>query len=262
MEVIICRDAEEVGRVAAAEVATVAAKVGPGVVLGVATGSSPLGLYEGLAALQRAGELDLSQATAFALDEYVGLPHGHPESYTEVIRRTVTEPLGLDPARVHVPDGWAQDLDAAGEAYEAAIAAAGGVDVQILGIGQNGHIGFNEPGSSLASRTRSKVLTARTRADNARYFDNLEQVPVRCMTQGLGTIMDARHTVLVAQGEAKASAIAAMAEGPVTAMLPGSVLQLHPRATVVVDEAAASALQLSEYYRWAFSQRIRSSTEG
>ena len=111
--------------------------------------------------------------------------------------------------------------------------------------------------SSLASRTRSKVLTARTRADNARYFDSIDQVPVRCMTQGLGTIMDARHAVLVAQGEAKASAIAAMAEGPVTAMLPGSMLQLHPRATVVVDEAAASALQLSEYYRWAYSQRIQ-----
>lgn len=256
MEVIICRDTEEVGRVAAAEVAAVARKVGPSVVLGVATGSSPLGLYEELAGQVRAGELDLSQASAFALDEYVGLPQGHPESYTEVIRRTVTEALGLEPSRVHVPDGWAEDLEAAGEAYEAAIAAAGGVDVQILGVGQNGHIGFNEPGSSLASRTRSKVLTAKTRADNARFFDNLEQVPIRCMTQGLGTIMDARSTVLVAQGEAKAEAVAAMVEGSVTAMVPASVLQLHPRATVVIDEAAATQLQMAEYYRWAYAHRL------
>jgi glucosamine-6-phosphate deaminase len=194
------------------------------------------------------------------LDEYVGLPQGHPESYTEVIRRTVTEPLGLDPARVHVPGGWAADLVGAGEAYEQAIAAAGGIDVQILGIGQNGHVGFNEPGSSLGSRTRSKVLTSTTRSDNARFFESLEQVPIRCMTQGLGTIMDARRTVLVAQGESKAHAVAAMVEGPVTAMVPASVLQAHPHATVVIDEAAAAELQMSEYYRWAYAHRILGAT--
>ena len=249
MEIIICPDAQTVGVVAAAKVARIAAEAGPSVVLGVATGSSPLGLYEALAERVKAGTLDLSDAQAFALDEYVGLPAGHPESYAEVIRRTVTEPLGLDPARVHVPDGTVADLATAGERYEAAIAAAGGVDVQILGVGANGHIGFNEPSSSLASRTRVKTLTARTRADNARFFDTPEQVPTHCVTQGIGTVMDARHLVLVATGEAKADAVAGLAEGPVTTMCPASVLQLHRFATVVCDEAAAAKLSQADYYK-------------
>lgn len=253
MEVIICATAQEVGRVGAAAVARVAASVGPSVVLGVATGSSPLHCYADLARRVNEGSLDLSQASAFALDEYVGLPPGHPESYAEVIRQTVTEPLGLDPARVHVPDGFAEDLAAAGPAYEAAIQAAGGVDVQILGIGANGHIGFNEPTSSLASRTRIKTLTDRTRQDNARFFDSVDDVPRHCLTQGLGTIMDARSVVLLASGSSKATAVAAMIEGPVTAMYPSSVLQLHQRATVVIDEAAAAELQLADYYRETYT---------
>lgn len=255
MEVVICADADEVARVAAAKVARIAQDAGPGVVLGVATGSSPLALYGELAALAKAGELDLSQASAFALDEYVGLPQGHPESYAEVIRRTVTEPLGLDARRVHTPDGFADDIAAAAEAYEAAIREAGGVDVQILGIGSNGHIGFNEPSSSLASRTRIKTLAAATREDNARFFPHAEDVPRHCLTQGLGTIMDAGEVVLLAQGEGKAEAIAAAVEGPITAMVPGSILQMHPHATVVVDEAAASRLQLADYYRDTFAQK-------
>jgi len=253
MEVIICPVVEKVGQVAAAKVAKIAATVGPGVVLGVATGSSPLSTYEGLAGMLAAGELDLSQATAFALDEYVGLPLGHPESYHEVIRRTVTEPLGLDPSRVFVPDGDMAGLMTAGERYEKAIAEAGGVDVQILGIGANGHIGFNEPISSLTSRTRVKTLTERTRADNARFFNSLDDVPRHCVTQGLGTIMAARHVVLVATGEAKADAMAAVIEGPVTAMCPGSVLQFHQFATVVIDEAAARHLKLADYYRQVYA---------
>ncbi|EPH03760.1 glucosamine-6-phosphate deaminase [Propionibacterium sp. oral taxon 192 str. F0372] len=248
MEVVICKDAAQVGAVAAAKVAQVARRVGPSVVLGVATGSSPLALYSELAALVAAGSIDLSHASAFALDEYVGLPQGHPESYAEVIRRTVTEPLGLDPSRVHVPDGFADDLALAAEQYEAAIAAAGGVDVQILGIGANGHIGFNEPTSSLSSRTRIKILTPRTRADNARFFDSPEQVPIHCLTQGLGTILDAREVVLVANGQSKADAVRAAVEGPLTAMVPASVLQLHRFATVVVDEAAAAGLTTGDFH--------------
>lgn len=255
MDIIICRDADEVGRVAAATVARIAEAVGPAVVLGVATGSSPLGLYQELARMVEAGELDLSEASAFALDEYVGLPEGHPESYAEVIRRTVTEPLGLDPARVRVPDGRAADMEGACADYELAIAEAGGVDIQILGIGGNGHIGFNEPSSSLASRTRIKTLTPKTRQDNARFFDSLDQVPVHCLTQGLGTIMDADEVILVAQGEGKADAIAAMVEGPITASCPGSILQAHEYATVVVDEAAAAKLVNHEYYRWAHANK-------
>ena len=260
MEVVICTDPADVARAAAHEVASVIREVGASVVLGVATGSSPLGLYQVLAGMVADGALDLSDASAFALDEYVGLPAGHPESYAEVIRRTVTEPLGLDPARVHVPDGWAHDLEAAAAAYEEAIVDAGGIDVQILGIGANGHIGFNEPGSSLASRTRSKVLTGQTRVDNARFFETLEQVPIRCLTQGLGTILDAGRAVLVAQGEAKAHAVAAMVEGPVSAMVPASVLQAHPHAVIVVDEAAASGLRMSDYYRWVYAHRSTEQT--
>lgn len=255
MEVVICPDAAEVARLAAAKVARVARDTGPAVVLGVATGSSPVALYDQLSAMVLGGLLDLTRASAFALDEYVGLPAGHPESYAEVIRRTVTEPLGLDPARVHVPDGAADDIEAAAEAYEAAITDAGGVDVQILGVGANGHIGFNEPTSSLASRTRIKTLTARTRFDNARFFASADEVPTHCLTQGLGTIMDARQVLLVAQGEAKADAIAALVEGPITAMVPGSVLQWHRYATVIVDEAAAAGLRLADYYRETYASK-------
>ena len=255
MEVVICPGPSEVAHLAAGKVARVVRDAGPRAVLGVATGSSPLALYRELAALVDAAALDLSEASAFALDEYVGLPPGHPEAYATVIDRTVTRPLRLRPERVHVPDGGAADLPAAAEAYEAAIAAAGGIDVQILGIGANGHLGFNEPTSSLASRTRIKTLTARTRADNARFFASPAEVPRHCLTQGLGTILDARAALLVAQGPAKADAIAALVEGPVTAMVPGSVLQLHPHATVIIDEAAAARLALADYYRETYAAK-------
>jgi len=253
MEVIICPDEEQVGVIGAAKVAQIARQAGPGVVLGVATGSSPLATYRHLAALLEAGKLDLSQATVFALDEYVGLPLDHPESYHETIRRTVTVPLGIDPERVHVPDGSIGDLATAGQRYEDAIAAAGGVDVQILGIGANGHIGFNEPTSSLASRTRVKTLSAKTIADNTRFFAGEEEVPTLCITQGIGTILEARHAVLVATGAHKAAAIAAIVEGPVTSMWPGSALQLHQHATIVVDETAAEQLTMADYYKRVFA---------
>ncbi|MDR1833981.1 MAG: glucosamine-6-phosphate deaminase [Propionibacteriaceae bacterium] len=252
MDVIIGRDDAEVGAYAAAKVAKVAHAVqqaGKNLVLGVATGSSPLATYAALAEWVRAGKLDLSQASVFALDEYVGLPEGHPESYREVIRRTVAEPLGIRPDRVHVPDGFAADLQRAARDYEQEIKDAGGVDVQLLGIGSNGHIGFNEPTSSLSSRTRIKTLTPQTRRDNARFFESPEQVPQHCLTQGLGTIMDARHCVLLAAGAAKADAVKAVVEGPISAMCPGSVLQLHPKATVILDAAAASKLELAAYYQ-------------
>lgn len=251
MEVIICPHEEQVGRIAASRIAS-ALSHRPAPVMGLATGSSPLGTYAALKRRVDAGTLDLANATFFALDEYLGLPRTDPNSYAETIRRTFTEPLGIDPARVHVPPGDAEDVDAACEQYEQAIAAAGGIDVQILGIGSNGHIGFNEPGSSFCSRTRTKTLTARTRADNARFFGP-EFVPTHCVTQGLGTIMDAGRLVLTAMGESKADAVAAAVEGPVSAMCPASILQFHRYATVVVDEAAASKLQLKDYYRDSFA---------
>ena len=248
MEVIICANAEEVAEVAAQRIVTALGRR-PDPVLGVATGSSPLKIYANLAARVESGELDMSQVRAFALDEYVGIPTDAPQSYAETIRTTVTVPCRMDPALVHVPDGLSADLLASCQAYEDQIAAAGGIDVQILGIGTNGHIGFNEPTSSFASRTRTKTLAAGTREDNKRFFGPGERVPEHCVTQGLGTIMDAASLLLVATGEAKAAAIAAAVEGPVTSMCPASVLQFHRFATVVIDEAAAAQLTLKDYYR-------------
>lgn len=248
MEVIICKDADEAGRRAAARIASVLSR-SRNPVLGVATGSTPLPTYRALADLARAGSLDVSDLSAFALDEYVGLPVSDDRSYADTIRRTVTEPLGLDPASVHVPDGMAENLVEACERYEKAIRAAGGVDVQILGIGGNGHIGFNEPTSSFASRTRLKTLAPRTRQDNKRFFAQGEKVPTHCVTQGLGTIMDARHVILLANGKKKADAVAEAVEGPVSSMCPASILQHHQHAVVILDEPAASGLKLADYYR-------------
>ena len=251
MEVIICPNEQQVARIAASRIAdALGRRESP--VMGLATGSSPLGTYAALKDRVDQGTLDLSGAQFFALDEYWGLTSDHPNSYAETIRVTFTEPLGIDPSRVNVPAGDADDVDAACDSYEQAIAAAGGIDVQILGIGSNGHIGFNEPGSSFSSRTRMKTLTARTRADNARFFGP-GFVPTHCVTQGLGTIMDAGRLVLTALGASKADAIEAAVEGPVSAMCPASVLQFHRLATVVVDEAAAAKLQLKDYYRDSFT---------
>jgi glucosamine-6-phosphate deaminase len=211
-------------------------------------------VYRALAERVRAG-LDLSGVRGFALDEYVGLPPSHPQSYHAVIAREVVGPLGLDPAAVHVPDGRLLGIETAGERYETAIVASGGVDLQILGIGTDGHIGFNEPGSSFASLTRVKTLTRQTRRDNARFFDSPEEVPVHSITQGLGTILRAKRLVLLAFGRGKARAVAAAVEGPLSAGVPASAIQLHPRATVIVDEEAASELTELEYYRDAFAQK-------
>lgn len=255
MQVLIRKTGDEVAETAARAVVSL---LGDGAhkVLGVATGSSPLDTYRALEAMIAAGELDLSDASAFALDEYVGLPATHDQSYADTIRRTVTEPFGMKPENVHVPEGAADDLDQAGARYDEMIREAGGVDCQILGIGANGHIGFNEPGTSLASRTHVVSLTRRTREDNARFFSSLDEVPTHALTQGLGTILDARSCVLIALGENKADAIAAAVEGPLSASCPASVLQLHPHAVVVVDEAAASKLERVDYYRDVDEHRL------
>ncbi|WP_292835368.1 glucosamine-6-phosphate deaminase [Microbacterium sp.] len=251
-EVVIVPDAATAGAIVADEIARLV-HANPDAVLGLATGSTPVPVYEALPA--RLAGVDMSRVRGFALDEYVGLDPSHPESYRSVITREVVEPLGLDPARVHVPDGSLEGIEHAGDSYERALAEAGGVDLQILGIGTDGHIGFNEPGSSFASLTRVKTLTTQTREDNARFFDSIDDVPRHCITQGLGTILRARHLVLLAFGEGKAAAVAGALEGPVTASLPGSAIQLHPHATVVVDEAAASTLRFAEYYRYTFANK-------
>lgn len=254
MEIVIFKDKDSAGQYAASLIAAVTRakeQEGGKAVWGVATGSSPESTYKYLAEHVAQG-LDVSEVRAFALDEYVGMDLDHPESYHSVIRREVVERVGLAAENVRVPNGMAADIPAECADYERAIREAGGVDVQILGIGANGHIGFNEPGSSLASRTRIKTLAPKTVADNARFFDgDTSRVPVHCLTQGIGTIMEARKIVLVAHGKNKAQAIAGMAEGPIGTMCPGSILQMHPNVTIVVDEEAASELKHTEYYNFA-----------
>ena len=251
-EIVILESAEQAGALVADEIARLITQR-PDTVIGLATGSTPLPLYAALRT--RLAGIDVSQVRGFALDEYVGIDPAHPESYRSVITREVVEPLGLDASRVHVPSGAIDGVQHAGDDYEAAIEAAGGIDLQILGIGSDGHIGFNEPGSSFASQTRVKTLTERTREDNARFFDSIDDVPRHCITQGLGTILRAKHLVLLAFGEGKARAVADAVEGPLSAFVPASAVQMHQHVTVVVDEAAASKLKLSDYYRYAYANK-------
>lgn len=254
MEVVILPGSKQIGRLAADAVEALVRRK-PDAVLGLATGSSPLPIYDELALRHDHGGLDFSQAHGFALDEYVGLPAGHPQSYREVIRKEFTNRVNIAPENVHSPDGAADDLPAACRSYEDAIRERGGIDLQILGVGTDGHIGFNEPGSSFASRTRIKTLIEQTRRDNARFFSSLSDVPHHVITQGLGTIMDARHVVLVATGAQKAQAVRDFVEGPVAAICAASILQFHPHATILVDEAAASSLRLADYYRHAYDNK-------
>ena len=249
MEVIILAGPREIGTVAADAITALLHRK-PDAVLGLATGSSPLAIYDELVTRCAAGQISFGQVRGFTLDEYVGLPAEHPERYRNVIDNVFVSRVDFAPGAVQGPDGLAADIPAACTAYEESIRAAGGIDLQILGIGTDGHIGFNEPGSSLASRTRIKTLTAQTRSDNARFFDDdIDAVPTHCLTQGLATILDARHVVLVATGRQKAEAVHHLVEGAVSAMWPGSVLQHHPHVTVLLDDAAARRLQLADYYR-------------
>jgi len=227
----------------------------PHAVLGLATGSSPLLVYAELIARCRRGEISFAGATAFLLDEYLGLPMGHPQLYATVIETELSGEVDLRAGAVHGLDGGAADIEAECRRFEAAIASAGGIALQLLGIGRDGHIGFNEPGSSLGSRTRLKTLTARTREDNARFFAAADEVPRHVLTQGLATITEARHLVLVAAGEHKADAVAAAVEGPVSAFCPASVLQLHPHVTVVLDEASAANLRLRDHFKETFAAK-------
>jgi glucosamine-6-phosphate deaminase len=255
MEVVIASGAESAARLAA-EAVTALLQRRPDAVLGLATGSSPLALYDELARRCAQGTLSFARARGFLLDEYVGLPEDHPQRYRQVIERELVARVDFAPGAVRGPEGSGPSIPQACADYERAIEEAGGVDLQILGIGSDGHVGFNEPGSSLASRTRLKTLTEQTRRDNARFFgDDPDAVPRHVITQGLGTILRARHLVLLASGTAKAHAVHQLAEGPVSALWPATVLQLHPHVTVLLDEAAAGRLQLASYYRETFAAK-------
>jgi len=241
MEVIIKEAPDEMSRLAAELIAEVIRRK-PRAVLGLATGSTPLGTYKELIRLHKQEGLDFSRVITFNLDEYVGLAHDHPQSYHYFMWENLFKHINVNAKNVHIPDGTAKDIPGFCRWYEEQIVKSGGLDVQLLGIGGNGHIAFNEPGSSLGSRTRVKTLDERTRQDNARFFRNMNEVPRYAITMGIGTIMDARQLVLLANGSGKADAITRTCEGPITAIVPATIVQLHPKATIIVDKPASVKL--------------------
>ncbi len=255
MEVLIRPTAEEVSLLGARILArSIQAK--PNSVLGLATGRTPLRLYEELIRMHREEGLDFARVTTFNLDEYVGLAPDHAQSYHRYMWENLFRHVNIAPAAAHVPNGSAADLRAHCLEYEEAIRAAGGIDVQLLGLGSNGHIGFNEPTGSLNAPTWIKILSEKTLQDNAPLFATPEEQPRHVVTMGIGTILRSGHCVVLACGAKKSHAVKGLIEGPVTAMCPASALQLHPRVTVIVDEAAAARLDNREHYLWVEKHKL------
>ncbi len=250
MEIII-QPTPEAGSAIAARIVARLLREKPDAVLGLASGNTPLLLYQELVSMN----LDWSKVVTFNLDEYVGLPPDHPASYHSFMREHLFSKVNLPVSQTHIPDGMAADIPSFCRRYEAQIHMAGGIDLQLLGIGAEGHIGFNEPTSSLSSRTRIKTLTPQTRRDNAREFGSEAAVPHHVITMGIGTILKARQVLLLAFGGNKARAVAEAVEGPVTAMNPASALQMHAVAKFVLDEAASSQLKKADYYRWVYDNK-------
>jgi glucosamine-6-phosphate deaminase len=252
MEVIIQRDAEAASLLAARIIAA-ELRDNPRLVLGLATGRTMERVYAHLARMRREQKLDFSQCRTFNLDEYIGLPAEDPRSYHFFMRQHLFSRVNLSARNTHLPNGMARDLAAEAKRYEQLIRRAGGIDLQLLGIGRAGHIGFNEPLSALMSRTRQKALTPTTLRQNAPMFGgDPKRVPKRAITMGVGTILESRRCLLLATGAEKAAVLARAVEGPITSMITASALQLHPRCTVIADEAAAKHLKGKSYYRWLF----------
>lgn len=250
MEIII-QPTPEAATLVAARIIARLLREKPDAVLGLATGSTPLLLYRALVEMK----LDWSRVTTFNLDEYIGLPANHPQSYHSFMWENLFRHIGIPPENVNIPDGNAKDIPAFCADYERRIRAADGIDLQILGIGTDGHIGFNEPTSSLASRTRIKTLTPQTRKDNARFFDGEDKVPGHVITMGIGTIMEARQNLMLAFGTGKARAIADAVEGPISTINPASILQMHVDARICLDTGAASLLKRADYYQWVYDNK-------
>ena len=247
MLVVVKKNHEEVSREAARVVSNMLREK-PSSVMGLATGSTPLDLYNELIRMYKEEGLDFSKVTTFNLDEYIGLPPSHPESYHYFMYENLFKHINVPERFIHVPSGMVDvsevhRINRFCEWYEEQIVRFGGIDLQLLGIGVNGHIGFNEPGSSLGSRTRIKTLSENTRKDNSRFFDNdLDQVPKYAITMGIGTILDSKIILLIASGKNKAKAIKYTVEGPITGQVPASAMQMHKRAILIVDEDAAAQL--------------------
>ena len=249
MEVFIYQKYAEMSQAAAKVVADIINSK-PNAVLGLATGSTPLGLYKELVRMHKEESLDFSHVTTFNLDEYVGLPPGHPQSYHYFMHENLFKHINIEPQNIHIPSGTTSNYKAFCQWYEQRIEQCGGIDVQILGIGSDGHIAFNEPGSSLGSRTRIKTLSKETIDDNARFFKKKVDVPIYAITMGVGTVLEARKLLLLANGANKAKAIAEAIEGPISCMCTASVLQLHPDSSLFLDNEAASKLKMRDYYEW------------
>jgi len=256
MEVIIMSNYDEVC-LEAGRLIIEACRKKNDLVLGLATGSTSLGVYARLIEAYKNGEIDFSRVRTFNLDEYLGLTEDHPHSYAYFMDQNFFRHINIKRSNVHRLQGKPRDIEQHCREYEDQIRQAGGIDIQLLGIGRNGHIGFNEPGSSLSSRTRTQALTPETVADNARFFNKDEAVPAFVLTMGVGTIMEARTILLLAYGANKSEAIFRCVEGPVTATVPASALQLHPQTTLIVDEDAARQLSQREYYKWAYQNKDR-----
>ena len=225
-------------------------------VLGLATGDTPLRMYHELIRMNHSGELSFQNCTTFNLDEYVGLSRDDERSYYYYMMSNLFGNVDIDKNNVFLPDGNAEDLRGACRTYEQQIKDAGGIDLQVLGIGGNGHIGFNEPTGSFASRTWVKILSEQTIQDNSLYFDKREEVPRHVVTMGIATIMESRHCLLLANGAKKADAIRKMIEGPISASCPASILQMHPRVTIVLDEEAAYLLTFKDHYKWVENNKL------
>jgi glucosamine-6-phosphate deaminase len=256
MEVIIKKDYDEVCSESAAIIEE-AWKRKKNLVLGFATGKTPLGLYEKLVEIYRQGRIDFSAVTAFNLDEYVGLEESHPQSFAYYMDHHLFRQVDIRKENIFRLSGRPADIEEHCLAYERKIRDSGGIDIQVLGIGKNGHIAFNEPGSSLSSRTRLKILTQEMVLANRLFFQDEKEVPRFCLTMGIGTILETKMALLLASGKDKAESTARAVEGPVTASVPASALQLHAHAKFVIDEAAASGLTNRDYYRWAYENKDR-----
>ena len=254
MEVIILKDADKVAEEGARRVCALV-RQRPNAVLGLATGTTPIAMYKKLIVHYQAGKISLSKVITFNLDEYLGLTPDNPQSYRSFMNRELFDHIDIDGKNTHLPTcRETENPKTVSLLYEEKIKSVGGIDMQVLGIGSNGHIGFNEPTSSLSSRTRVKTLSEKTVSDNSRLFKSNEYQPYLAITMGIATIMEAHQILLLATGDNKSDAVSKMIEGPVTSRCPASVLQLHQKATILIDEAAASKLELQEYYKWVDEQ--------
>ena len=255
MEVIICKTKEEASKIAA-DMITAAVKANPKTILGLATGSTPVPMYQEMIKAVKAKKVSYKAVKSWNLDEYVGLPPTHDQSYRYFMDKNLFDAIDIKKSNTHVLNGLAKDIGKECKSYEAAIKKAGGIDIQVLGIGSDGHIAFNEPGTSLASDTDVVYLTPQTIKDNSRFFKSAKDVPTRALSRGVGSILKAKKIILLAFGKGKADAVKGCVEGPMTQFCTASALQAHNDAWIFCDEEAASKLTLKKYYAWRSATKL------